>query len=249
MMERKYMSWLACLSSTKNIGLYRDDGLAILEDTSSPISERIKKKIIKLFHQHGLKTTTEINLVQTNFLDVTFNLKSGKYWPYRKPNDQPIYVHHHSNHPPNIKKQLPLMLADSLSLLSYNREEFARAIPEYEETMRKSRHSRELQYNSPPDSHKRKPRKRNIVWFNPPFSEHVKLNINKVFLHLLEKHFSPHHRLHKICNKNNVTVSYRCMPNMAAFIYPGTTKRSLPKEPSLLTLCHLVTAGLKPTAR
>ena len=110
------------------------------------------------------------------------------------------------------------MLTDRLSLLSYNREEFARAIPEYEEAMRRSGHPGELQYISPPDSHKRKSRKRNIVWFNPPFRDHVKSNIGKIFLHLLEKHFLLHHRLHKICNKNNVKVSYSCMPNMAAII-------------------------------
>ena len=131
-------------------------------------------------------------------------MNSGKLWLF--------------NHPPAIKKQLPSMLADRLSLLSYNREEFARAIPEYEEAMRRSRHSSELRYISPPDSHKRKSRKRNIVWFNPPFSEHVKSNIDKAFLHLLEKHFPPHHRLHKTYNKNNVKVSYSCMPNLAAII-------------------------------
>ena len=112
------------------------------------------------------------------------------------------------------------MLADQLSLLSYNREEFARAIPEYEEAMRRSGHSGELQYNCTPDSHKRKPRKRNIVWFNPPFSEHVKSNIIKVFLHLLEKHFPPHHRLHKICNKNNVKVSYSCIHAQQSALNP-----------------------------
>ena len=64
----------------------------------------------------------------------------------------------------------------------------------------------------------RKSKKRNIVWFNPSFSKHVKTNISKVFLHLLEKHFRPHHCLHKICNKNNIKVSYSCMPNMAAII-------------------------------
>ena len=69
---------LSQLVGVKNIDLYRDDGLAILENALGPTSERIKKKIIKLFHQHGLKMTTETNLVQTNFFDVTFNLKSGE---------------------------------------------------------------------------------------------------------------------------------------------------------------------------
>ena len=176
-----------------------------------PATECIKKKIIKLFHQHGLNITAETNLVQANFLDVTFNLKSGKYWSYHKPSDQPLYVHHHSNHPPVIETLMPLMLAIHFSLLLCNRNESARA-------MRRSRHSGELQYNSPPSSHKRKSRKQNIVWFNPPLNEHVKTNISKVFLHLLMKHFPPHHHLHKICNKNSVEVSYSCMFNTAAII-------------------------------
>ena len=82
---------LSQLVGVKNIGLYRDDGLAILENALGPTLEHIKKKIIKLFHQISLNITAKINLVQTNFLNVTFNLKSGKYWLYRKPNDQPLY--------------------------------------------------------------------------------------------------------------------------------------------------------------
>ena len=118
-------------------------------------------------------------LVETKKFQLTFNLKLGKYWPYRKPNDRPLYIHQHLNHPPAIKKQLQSMLADRLSLLSYNCQEFTRAIPEYEEAMQRSGHPGGLQYIIPPGSHKRKSRKRNIVWFNPPFSEHVKTNIKR----------------------------------------------------------------------
>ena len=126
---------LSQLVDVKNIGLYRDDGLAILKNTLGPTLEHVKKKIIKLLHQHSLKITTKTNLIQTNFLDVTFNLKSGKYWPYHKPNNQPLYVHHHSNHPPTMKKQLPPMLIDFLLFLLQNRKAFTRAILKYEEAM------------------------------------------------------------------------------------------------------------------
>ena len=78
---------LTQLVGSNNIGLYRDDGLAILENASGPSTESIKKRIIKLFQHHGLKITAETNLVQTNFLDVTLDLGSGRYWPFRKPND------------------------------------------------------------------------------------------------------------------------------------------------------------------
>ena len=123
------LNLISRLVGNNNIGLYRDDGLAILENASGPSSERLKKKIIKIFQQHDLNITAETNLVQTNFLDVTFNLKSRKYWPYRKPNDQALYIHQQSNHPPSIKKQIPSMLANRLSLLSCNQDEFYKAIP------------------------------------------------------------------------------------------------------------------------
>ena len=50
------------------------------------------------------------------------------------------------------------------------------------------------------------------------FSVHVKNNIGKTFLILLEKHFPSSHCLRKICNKNTVKISYSCMPNMAAIL-------------------------------
>ena len=67
---------LTQLIGSNNIGLYKDDGLAILENATGSTSERVKKWIKNLFQQHGLRITAETNLVQTNFLDVTFNLNT-----------------------------------------------------------------------------------------------------------------------------------------------------------------------------
>ena len=209
---------LANVVGAHNIGLNRDDGLAGLKDASGPTAERTRKKIIKIFQEHGLKIIADTNLVETNFLDVTLNLKSGKYWPFRKPNNSPLYVHNQSNHPPMIKKQLPIMLAKRLSNLLCNHEEFAKAIPEYEEAMRRSGHKSEIKYETNSHPNKRRSRKRDIIWFNPPYSEHVYTNIGGEFRRLLTKNFPPTHRLHKICNNNNVKLSYSCMPNMANLI-------------------------------
>ena len=53
---------------------------------------------------------------------------------------------------------------------------------------------------------------------NPPFDPQVKRNIGKTFLQLMDRNFPPHHRLHKIINRNTVKISYSCMPNMASHI-------------------------------
>ena len=61
-------------------------------------------------------------------------------------------------------------------------------------------------------------RRRNIIWFNPPFSKSVKKNVGKIFLNLIDKHFPPSNPLHKVFNRNNVKVSYSCMENMKSTI-------------------------------
>lgn len=201
-----------------SVGLYRDDGLAALHECSGPDIDRIKKNIIKTFQAHGLRVTTEANLLQTDFLDVTFSLKSAKYWPYHKPGDQPLYIDTGSNHPPNIKRQIPAMVGARLSHNSCDNDEFRKAAPIYEEALRKSGYTTPLCYINKTQAGKKKKRGRNIVWFNPPYNSNVSTNVGKEFFKLLDKHFPSHHRLHKICNRNNIKMSYCCMPNINAII-------------------------------
>ena len=54
---------------------------------------------------------------------------------------------------------------------------------------------------------KMKSRKRKIIRFNPPFNNYVVNNIEKEFLKLINKHFPPQHKLHKILNKNRIKIS------------------------------------------
>ena len=76
----------------------------------SPESEKIKKKMCKIFKEIRLNITVECNLTITDFLDVTFDLKSGTYYPYRKQYNEILYIHKQSNHPPSIIKQIPSMI-------------------------------------------------------------------------------------------------------------------------------------------
>ena len=52
----------------------------------------LKNKIKAIFERLGLKITKETNLTNVDFLDVTFNLHNESYHPFRKPNDNPIYI-------------------------------------------------------------------------------------------------------------------------------------------------------------
>ena len=62
--------------------------------------DRIIKNVIKLFKEIGFKIEIDTNLKIVNYLDVTFNLTNSTYRPYRKPNDNLLYIHTSSNHPP-----------------------------------------------------------------------------------------------------------------------------------------------------
>ena len=95
---------LSNIIPTKDLGLYRDDRLAVLRNKSEPEMECTRKKIIKAFKEIKLNITAETNLFQTDFLNVTLNLKSNKFFPYRKPNNHPLYINNQSNHPPSIRK-------------------------------------------------------------------------------------------------------------------------------------------------
>ena len=77
---------------SNNAGLYRDDGLAIVHKANGPKVDRLRKDIISLFKYEGLSVTIDTNLIETDFSDVSFNLNTGKYFPFKKPNNTPLYI-------------------------------------------------------------------------------------------------------------------------------------------------------------
>ena len=202
-----------------NIGLYRDDGLAVSALTPRQ-NELTKKKLCQIFKANGFNITIEANKKSVNFLDVNFNLETETFKPYMKPNQTPVYVHTESNHPPSILKNIPASVNRRLSSISSNEEVFKAAIPPFQEALKKSGHDFELKFNPQINEEKRKKGRkgRNITYFNPPFSKNVRTNIGGKFLKLIEKCFPKTHPLNKIVNRNTIKISYRCMPNFKAAI-------------------------------
>ena len=202
----------------ENIGLYRDDGLAIIKNRSACLADKTTKEVHKVFEQFYLKITAEANLHVVNFLDVTFDLTTGKHKPYRKPNDDPVYLHKHSNHPPSILRQLPTSINKCISTLSSDKQAFDDAVQAYQNTLGHSNFSHKLEYMAQETHKQRRNRQRNIIWFNSPFSKNAKMNIARSFLNLVDTHFPVGHKLHKIFNRNTVKVSYSCTSNVRSII-------------------------------
>ena len=136
-----------------NVGLYRDDGLAVC-NLSGRQAELTKKKLCKIFNDNGLKITAEANKKDVNFLDVNLNLDTGIYRPYMKPNDTPIYVNRHSNHPRGILENIPRSVNRRLSALSANKEVFDLAIPPYQDALKKSGYDYTLHFDPPANTQK-----------------------------------------------------------------------------------------------
>ena len=100
----------------QKFGLYKDDGLAPVNSSSGPVLHRIRKDVISIFKNEGLSVAIETNLIETDFLDVTFNLLTGNYFPFRKVNSKPLYINAKSNYPHTIIKEFPKMINKRLSV-------------------------------------------------------------------------------------------------------------------------------------
>ena len=200
------------------VGLYRDDGLAILRNHSASEANRVAKLLIAKFKEHGLKITIDQGLKVVNFLDVTFNLNDGTYRPYMKPNNQTVYVNRRSNHPGNVIKAVPSSVNKRLSNISSDANQFSESIHPYQNALNDAGYEHQLKFEPNSHNHTKRNRNRNIIWFNPPFSKHVKTNVGRKFLQLIDKHFPRDSILHKIFNRNNVKMSYSCMDNMGKII-------------------------------
>ena len=156
-----------------------------------------------------------------NFLDVTLNLTTGLHKIYHKPNTTPQYVNIRSNHPPGVLNNIPLGINKRLSNISSNTTTFNEEIGIYQDALDRSGYSHKLAFQAEKRNNrndKNKKRRRNILWYNPPFSKNVLTNIGKAFLRIIDKEFQRPHKLYKIFNRNCIKISYSCMSNVSHII-------------------------------
>ena len=154
------------------------------------LKERKKKEIIKIFKSFDLSIAVTSNITPVNPLNVNFDLTTDIYKSYRKPNDEP---NKHSNHLPNIVREIPSSVSSRISNISSNQSIFNSSIPIYNESLTKSGFNDDTIYTpviESNNSERNKTWKRKIIWFNPPYSMNVEINIGKTYLKLVKKHFS-----------------------------------------------------------
>ena len=197
---------LKSIYNTNEIGLYRDDGLAIIERKNNQSLENIKKKTIKLFSDIGFKITIDVGSTICNFLDTTLDMTNNLYKPYRKENSEVRYINNKSNHPKIIKKNLPAMIERRINRLSKNEQIFNNSVATYQNALKTNNFKHTLKYteNKKTQTEKKTNCPRNTTYFNPPFCQSIKIIICKPFFEIINKHCKQSKILSKILNKIGV---------------------------------------------
>ena len=214
-----YMLSLIAPKLKEGVGLYRDDGLAVCSASPQKI-EKTKQEICKVFKANNLSITIEANKKIVNFLDVTWDLTNRSFKPFMKPNKKILYVHHQSNHPLALLKNIPENINKRLSSISSTQQVFKGAIPPYQKALDESRYNFKLTFHPPNNRTNTQNRKRarHITWYNPPWNSRVKTNLGRKFLFIVDKCFLKKHPLHKMFNRHTLKLSYSCMPNIKSII-------------------------------
>ena len=130
-----------------------------------------------------------MNLKAVDFLNVPFGLVNNTDQPYRKPNNEPVYIHKQSNHPLKILKELPKSIKKLISDISCDENVLNDAKLTQEKALNNSGFTETFSYIKSSDQNikninnkeTKMNRKRKIIWYSPPFSLNVKTNVGKLF--------------------------------------------------------------------
>ena len=174
----------------------------------------------------------------TDFLDISLNLKKQIYAPYRKNNNETKYIKTESNHPNSIIKQIPKMVGKRISKRSINNDEFTKVANNYNQALQISGYKENIKYEPEESTKNKRKRRRNTIWYNPPFCKTVKTRIKKKFIDLVKKCFTKENPLNKILNNNTINLSYSCMPNMGSKINAHNKKILQIKEKQPTKACN-----------
>ena len=101
----------------------------------------------------------------------------------------------------------------------------------FQEALVRSGYDYKLEYKTATPKQKRSnKRKKDILWFNPPYNLNVMTNVGKEFFKLVDQCFPPGHPLRKIANRQVIKISYSTTPNMNKIIASANSNILTPEE-------------------
>ena len=150
--------------------------------------------------------------MKTNFSELIFHLVAGKFFAFRKPNNQTLYISAKSNHLPTIIKDIPNPINTRMSDLSCNKKLYEKLKPWYETTLNESGFKTTMAYTKITTINNRS-KGRNIIWINPPYSQNVQTNVRKNI-----PSQTNNYTVYTIFNRNTLKLSCSCMSNISTII-------------------------------
>ena len=103
--------------------------------------------------------------------------------------------------------------------LCSNEDIFNNAKCDFQDALKESGYDYNIEYKEKGHDNKNKrTRSRQVLWFNPPYSCHVKTDLGRKFLKIIDKIFKKSHPLRKIFNRSCMKISYQTSPNLAQII-------------------------------
>ena len=136
------------------------------------------KDFAKVIWDLGLKITVQSKCKVVDYLDVMLNLTTGKYYPFRKPDNDPLYINAKSNHPPSTIEQIPTSTSIRILGLPHDQDKFDK--------------SSQLQYTTMPWNPVGTTSKSIMLKTKEEKNQNGPTNIAKSFLYLIDKHFQSH---------------------------------------------------------
>ena len=165
----------------------------------------------------------------------TLDLAKGEHCSYRKP-----------NHPPAVKKSLPIEVNRRLNVLNSNEAAYNFQTPMYQEALNKAGYEHQLKYEKVDVTQlnrTRAPRnrRRQEFWYNPlnpPWDDRVSGCVIKRMFAALDECYPPGHQLRPLFNHHTVRAGYRMLANMKKLVSGHNTKRMREHNENILHEQH-----------
>ena len=74
--------------------------------------------------------------------------------------------------------------------------------------------------------------KRDKLFGSPPYSANLKTKVAKMYIRLLDKLFPHNYKCYKLLNRNNIKLSYHCMPSISNVVQKHNSKIMKNQAPS-----------------
>ena len=159
-------------------------------------------KFRKVKNQFLTKLKNNIKTVKQSKNALTSADKTSKTYRLSKEEHEELLANAVTSNYKKANNSIKNSIEAKLSKLPSNEKVFNESVLIYQEVLDKSGYKHQLPFQKTSTNGTQRRRiKKNILWFNPPFSEYAVTKTGKTFLRLIDKHFPPHHKLHKFFNK------------------------------------------------